>query len=144
MFKRSGTILKLGEDDSIILPKTSDINSTKYEITYDLTADEKSQMPTAIAKVNYTFSGVPIGCAYVFYNALSSQELLDNTVKDTTIYINVKILLLAAVGLLIVISLLGTSITRLLSNKKHSSRSDRIRFNRRKREFRKSRRSHKF
>ncbi|MBE5828717.1 MAG: D-alanyl-D-alanine carboxypeptidase [Butyrivibrio sp.] len=144
VFKRSGTILKLGENDSIILPKTSDIDSTDYEITYDLTANEKSQMPTAIAKVNYTFSGVPIGCGYVHYNALSSPDLLDNPVKDTTIYINVKILLLAAIGLLVVISLLGTSITRLLSNKKHSSRSDRVRYSRRKREFKRSRRSHKF
>ena len=144
VFGRSGTILKLGESDSIILPKTSSIDSTDYEISYDLTAEEKSQMPTAIAKVNYSFSGVPIACAYVFYNAVSGADLLENAVKDTTIYINVKILLLAAAILLIVISLLGTSITRLLSNKKHSSRSDRVRFNRRKREFRKSRRSHKF
>ncbi|MBP3280471.1 MAG: D-alanyl-D-alanine carboxypeptidase, partial [Butyrivibrio sp.] len=144
VFGRSGTILKLGESDSIILPKTSSIDSTDYEISYDLTAEEKSQMPTAIAKVNYSFSDVPIGCAYVFYNAVSGTDLLENAVKDTTIYINVKILLLAAAILLIVISLLGTSITRLLSNKKHSSRSDRVRFNRRKREFRKSRRSHKF
>lgn len=144
VFGRSGTILKLGEDDSIILPKTSTIDSTDYEISYDLTAAEKSQMPTAIAKVNYSFSGVPIGCAYVFYNTVSDADLLENSFKDTTLYINVKILLLAAAILLIVISLLGTSITRLLSGKKHSSRSDRIRFNRRKREFRKSRRSHKF
>ena len=144
VFGRSGTILKLGDNDQIILPKTSNIESTDYEITYDLTEEEKSRMPSAIAKVNYTFSGAPIGCAYVYYNAVTGDDLPEGKASDKTIYINVKILLLAAAVLLIVISVFGSSISRILANKKHSSRSDRVRFNRRKREFMKSRRSHKF
>ncbi len=145
VFGRSGTILKLGGTDSIILPKTSTIDNTDYEISYDLTAEEKSQMPSAIARVNYTFNKTPIGSAYIYYNAVGDTSLLENAVKDKTIYINVKILLLAAVLVLIVISVLGSIFARAFSNKSHSSKSDRIRFNRRKREFRKNRfKSHRF
>ena len=145
VFGRSGTILKLGENDSVILPKTSSIESTDYSISYDLSSEEKSQMPTAIAKVEYSFSGTPIGHAYIYYNSIGSPQLVDNAAKDSTIFINVKLLILIAALIVIVISLLGSFISRLLLNKRHSSRSDRLRFNRRKREFRKNRfKSHKF
>ncbi|WP_243111907.1 D-alanyl-D-alanine carboxypeptidase family protein [Butyrivibrio sp. CB08] len=145
VFGRSGTILKLGENDSIILPKTSSIDNTAYEISYDLSEEERSQMPTAIAKVNYTFSGTPIGSAYVFYNSVGSLDELATAVKDKTLFINVKILLMGAVLLLIVTSILGTIISRIIANKKRPSRYDRVRFNRRKKEFKQSRRnSHKF
>ncbi len=135
VFGRSGTILKLGRTDSIILPKTSSIEDTDYEILYDLTEDEKSQFPTAIARVAYSYSGVPVGNAYVCYSKSSAENSAETVNSNRTIYINVKILVLVAVILVIAFSVLGSVLTRVLSGRTHSSRSDRLRYNRRKKEF---------
>ena len=135
VFGRSGTILKLGRTDSIILPKTSSIEDTDYEILYDLTEDEKSQFPTAIARVAYSYSGVPVGNAYVCYSKSSAGNSTEAVNSNRTIYINVKILVLVAAILVIALSVLGSVLTRVLSGRKLSSRSDRLRYNRRKKEF---------
>ncbi|MBQ7615093.1 MAG: D-alanyl-D-alanine carboxypeptidase [Butyrivibrio sp.] len=135
VFGKSGTILKLNRNDSIILPKTSSINDTDYEISYDLTEEEKSLNPTAIARVSYNFNGAPIGKAYVCYTALASAASDTSAAADKTIFINVKLLILAASLLVVIISLSGTIISRSVSSKKMPSRYDRVRYNRRKKEF---------
>ena len=54
-----------------------------------------------------------------------------------TVYINVKILIIAAVAFVLLLTLIGIIAAGLARNKTHPSRSYRIRFNRRKRESKK-------
>ena len=145
VFGRSGTILSLDTDSHIILPKTSTIEDTAYEISYDLTDEEKSSLPNAIARIKYTFSGADIGQAYVCYSSIADSSTEATTPPPRTIYINVRILIYCAVGFIVLLSLLGIIVTKLFSKRRVSSRSDRKRFNRRKREFRRGKfRSGKF
>ena len=145
VFGRSGTILKLDRNNNIILPKTSTIDDTDYEILYDLSEEEKSLNPTAIARVNYSFSGEPIGSAYVCYSSIPASSNGENLSKSRTVYINVKILIIIALSLLFILALTGSIISRAVNGRKHSSRSDRVRYNRRKREFKSKKfRSDKF
>ncbi|WP_022767950.1 D-alanyl-D-alanine carboxypeptidase family protein [Butyrivibrio sp. NC2007] len=138
VFGRSGTILKLSRNDQIIIPKTSSIEDTDYEILYDLTDEEKSQIPTAIAKVAYTFNGAPIGNAYVCYSPTSKDAVEDTATSDKTIFINVKILLAIAGGILILATIIGSITTLAVSGKKIYTKSDKLRYNRRKREYKKT------
>lgn len=135
VFGKSGTILKLSRNDSIILPKTSTIEDSDYSISYDLSAEEKEQNPSAIARVDYTFSGTPIGKAYVCYSNASTVQPREGLQSSKTIYINVKLLVIIAVSLILIISLTGSIVSRVISGRKLSSRSDRLRYNRRKRDF---------
>ena len=135
IFGRSGTILKLSAADMMILPRTSAIEDTGYEISYDLTESERENNPTAIARVSYTFGGAPIGCAYVCYNKLPPAGEGSLPQGRRTIYLNVKILILILLGFVIVVTIIGSLISRILSNTTITSRSDRIRYNRRKKEF---------
>jgi D-alanyl-D-alanine carboxypeptidase/D-alanyl-D-alanine carboxypeptidase (penicillin-binding protein 5/6) len=135
VFGRSGTILSLNPGDQIILPKTSTIEDTAYTISYDLTDQEKSSIPNALARINYTFSGADIGCAYVCYSSASNATSDENALASRTIYINVKYLITGAVAFILVLTILGIIITRIISHRKISSRSDRKRYNRRKRDF---------
>jgi D-alanyl-D-alanine carboxypeptidase/D-alanyl-D-alanine carboxypeptidase (penicillin-binding protein 5/6) len=139
VFGRSGTILKLSRNDQIIIPKTSSIEDTDYEILYDLTDEEKSQIPTAIAKVAYTFNGAPIGNAYVCYSPTSKDAAEDSASLDKTIFINVKILLVIAGAILILATIIGSITTLAVSGKKMYTKSDKLRYNRRKREYKKTR-----
>ena len=138
VFGRSGTILKLSRNDQIIIPKTSSIEDTDYEILYDLSDEEKSQIPTAIAKVAYTFNGAPIGNAYVCYSPTSKDAVEDTATSDKTIFINVKILLAIAGGILILATIIGSITTLAVSGKKMYTKSDKLRYNRRKREYKKT------
>ena len=138
VFGRSGTILKLSRNDQIIIPKTSSIEDTDYEILYDLTDEEKSQIPTAIAKVAYTFNGAPIGNAYVCYSPTSKDAAEDLASSDKTIFINVKILLAIAGAILILATIIGSITTLAVSGKKMYTKSDKLRYNRRKREYKKT------
>ncbi len=135
VFGKSGTILKLGKADSIILPRTSSIEDTDYEILYDLSEEEKQETPTAIARVAYSFSGTPVGNAYVCYSKASTSQGGEVVQGNRTIYINVKILVLIAAASVVILSILASVITRIVSGRSHSSRSDRLRYNRRKKEF---------
>lgn len=139
VFGRSGTILSLNSSDRIILPKTSGIEDTSYEISYDLTEQEKSSIPNAIARIKYTFSGADIGQAYVCYSPTSKESSEDIGSAPRTIYINVKYLIIIAAAFVLLLTLLGIIITRIASGRKTSSRSDRKRYNRRKREFKRGR-----
>ncbi len=139
VFGRSGTILKLSKNSQIILPKTQSIEDTDYEIQYDLTDLEKSQNPNAIARVAYSFSGSPIGTAYVCYSALSSGKEQPNVAQKGTVFINVKILIAIAVVILILSALIGSFVPSLNpGNKRSSNKSDRMRYKRRRKEFKKS------
>lgn len=137
VFGKSGTILKLSEDSRIILPKTSVIDESQYEITYDLTDREKSAMPTAVAKVNYSYNKVPIGSAYVCYQNTSPGDAPAETETEEALFINVKLLIILAVAICIAATILGGLIGLITSGRRHSSRYDRIRFNRRKKEYKK-------
>ena len=137
VFGRSGTILKLRKNDQIILPKTQSIDDTDYEIQYDLTEAEKSQIPTAIARVAYTFNGAAIGNAYVCYSSVAGRSS-DNSAADKTIFVNVRILIAIAASLLFLATLIGYISTMAVSGKKIYSKSDKVRYNRRKREFKRT------
>lgn len=138
VFGHSGTILKLSRKDYIVIPKTQSIEDTDYEISYDLSEEEKALIPTAIARVGYTFSGEPVGKAYVCYTASPAKDITSESVSgNRTIYINVKILIICAGILVGVISLAGLILSRLFGERSMPARYDRVRYNRRKKEFRK-------
>ena len=138
VFGRSGTILSLDKTDTIILPKTSAMDETTYEISYDITEDEKKAIPTAIARVDYYFSGTPVGSAHVCYSTTNVTASNETPATARTIYVNVKIIFAAAAALVLIISIIGTIASKISIGHRTSSRSDRIRFNRRKKESRRS------
>ena len=137
VFGRSGTILKLSKSDRIIIPKTASIEDTDYEIQYDLTEEEKSQLPTAIARVAYTFNGAPIGNAYVCYSS-APKNVQEDTTQDMTLFINVKILVAIAAAILLLAAMIGSITAVAGSGKNIYSRSDKLRYNRRKKEFKRT------
>lgn len=134
VFGKSGTILHLNNNSSIILPQTATINDTDYNVTYDLTAEDLAKEPHAIAKVLYTYEGIDIGNAYVCYK--SSKTNTDNsTVSAThTTYVNVKYLFAIAGGFVILLTIIGIIATATARNRRYTSKSDRKRFRRRKHE----------
>ena len=138
VFGRSGTILKLGKNDQIIIPKTATIEDADYEIQYDLTDSEKSQLPTAIARVAYSFNGASIGNAYVCYSSAAGSSAADSQVADKTIFINVRILLVIAVAILVLATIIGSITAAAVSGKKMYSKYDKVRYNRRKKEYRRT------
>jgi len=135
VFGKSGTILKLSRNNSVIIPKTSTIEDTDYEISYDLTPEEKELNPRAIARVSYTFGGTAVGNAYVCYSETSSLQQSSGSNNSRTIYLNVKILIIIAAALIGLISLIGYITSLIITGRRTSSRSDRLRYNRRKRDF---------
>ena len=139
VFGRAGTILNLDDSGTVIIPKTSGIEDTDYAIRYDLTEEEKKAYPTAIARIDYSFSGTPIGSAHVCYSAAGTGTSHSSTAQVRTVYVNVKILIAIAAILVVLLSIIGAIASGVSHNKTHSSRSDRIRFNRRKRESKKLR-----
>ncbi|WP_292215000.1 D-alanyl-D-alanine carboxypeptidase family protein [Butyrivibrio sp.] len=145
VFGKSGTILKLDENSTVILPKTSSISDADYEISYDLSDTELADYPSAIAKVNYSYHGVTIGSAMICY---SESSLAANDDSDITavhpIYINVKILFAIAAAIVLIMTIIGATSSKSVRTHKSVSRSDRIRYNRRKREFNKSNKKIKF
>lgn len=138
VFGRSGTILKLGKSDQIIIPKTASIEDTDYEIQYDLTDEEKSLFPAAIARVAYTFSGAPIGNAYVSYSMAPKASLTEIPTAEKTVFVNLRILLAIAAAIFILATIIGSISTVAVSGKKIYSKSDKVRYNRRKREYKKT------
>ncbi|MBR4667163.1 MAG: D-alanyl-D-alanine carboxypeptidase [Butyrivibrio sp.] len=138
VFGRSGTILNIDDDSTLIIPRTAKITDTTYNISYDISDEDKLAHPTAIAKVNYSYNGVPIGEAFICYMGLSGQQSVSEVPQSRTIYINIKILIAFAAIFVVIVSIIGSIVTRIRANNKYSSRNDRIRFNRRKKEFNRS------
>ena len=136
VFGRSGTILSLNKNDYVILPINASVDDTEYEISYDLTAEEKAKTSNALAKVLYKYNGTSIGSALVCYfeDSGSPSELAS---EFHSIYINVKILILCAGVFVVLMTSVASISTRIAANRTFHSRSDRIRYNRRKREFNK-------
>ncbi len=138
VFGHSGTILKLSKKDFIIIPRTQSIEDTDYEISYDMTDEEKTLIPTAIARVSYSYSCEPVGKAYVCYTASPADSSTSESANGSrTIYINVRILIIFAAALVGLISLAGVILSRLFGGKNVPARYDRVRYNRRKKEYRK-------
>ncbi len=137
VFGHSGTILRLSRNDNIIIPKTQTIEDSDYEISYDLTAKEKADNPTAIARVSYSYHGEPVGAAYVCYSAMPATASKGSPSTSRTIYINVKLVLICVGILFLLFAITGAVITRILDGRHHSSRNDRVRYNRRKKEYKK-------
>lgn len=139
VFGRSGTILKLNRGDTIILPKTSTIEDTDYELSYDLTPSEKALLPNAIARVSYNFSGAPIGNTYVCYSSVSGSPSQGSAPLNRTVYINVKVLIAIAFGVIILMTFGGVTFVWITEIKRSApSKNDRMRYNRRKKDFKKS------
>ena len=138
VFGKSGNILSLGNSGSIVLPKTTTIDDTDYEISYELTDEELEGFPTAIAKISYSYNSVPIGYAMLCYTAQTNTE---NNVEatDKTYYIDVRILFIAAFVFVIILTIAGSIIARISQSRRYVSKSDRVRYKRRKREYRKGR-----
>ncbi len=143
VFGKSGNILELDDDNVIILPKTSSINETDYSISYDLNESEKAKYPTGIARIDYTYNGIPVGNAMLCYSS-SSVSTPENSDSEKPVFINVKILFIIAAVFVVIMTIFGSISTKSVHNRKTISRSDRIRYNRRKREFNKSNKSIKF
>ena len=143
VFGKSGNILSLDDTSSIILPKTSSINDTSYAVSYDLTAQEKEAYPTALAKISYTYNKVPVGYAMLCYS-LSKAPSDASLGGMHTIYIDVRILLIIAVAIIILLTIFGSVGSRAFHHRTFSSRSDKIRYRRRKREFKRGRLKNKF
>ena len=137
VFGTSGTILNIRGSDSIILPKTADIDDTDYGISYDLSEKEKSATPNAVAKVTYSYNTAPIGETLICYSSVTKAALTEAATATRTVYINVKLLILAAFGLIILTTLTSIIISQIIYSQTHAKRSDRIRYNRRKKESKK-------
>ncbi len=137
VFGKSGNILSLSTDSSIIIPKTATIADTDYEVSYEISDKDISINPAAIAKINYTYSDVPVGSALLCYSTQSHSNEISESSQTRTYYINVKIMLLIAIIFALIITIAGSIISRILHNRKYTNRSDRIRYNRRKREYKK-------
>ncbi len=135
VFGKSGTILKLDRDSRIIIPKTSSVKDTGYEFAYDLSEEEKSKHPDAIARVDYNFHGVPVGKAYICYNKVAATKGNDAPASNRTMYVNVIHLFILALTVLVLFTILGLIISAITDHRRPSSRSDRIRYNRRRKEF---------
>ncbi len=138
VFGRSGTILDIDVDSFVIIPRTSGINDTDYSISYDLTEKELADHPTAIAKVNYDFHSVPIGESFICYLGQNGSQQDTVVSHSRTIYINVKIIILIISIILVIVAIIGSIYTRVRVSRKYSSKSDRVRYNRRKKEYRRS------
>ncbi len=139
VFGKSGNILSLSTDSNIVLPKTSTIDETSYEVSYELSDKELSLYPAAIAKIIYTYNDVQIGSAMICYSLQSNSDDTTGNDQVKTYYINVKVLFVIAVMIVLLITIVGSIISRANQNRRYSSRSDRIRYNRRKREYKKGR-----
>ncbi len=134
VFGKSGTILSIDDSSAIILPKTARIADSDYSISYDITDSDTDIAPTAIARVNYTFNGVPIGQALICYASQNPLSSADNSPVNRTIYINVKIIIIAAAAIVLLFTIIGCIATRASLNRRYTSKSDRIRYKRRKKE----------
>ena len=136
VFGKSGTILKLNGSDCIILPKTAKIEDTEYTVSYDLTDEDKKEDPSAVAKIQYTYHSAPIGKALVSYSGQKSADSGEGHLAKP-IFINVKILFIIAAAIVLISVISDSMSTKAISNRKFASKSDRIRYKRRKREFKK-------
>ncbi len=134
VFGSSGTILNIRKNDKIILPKTSDIKDTTYEISYDLTDAQKAEAPYALAKVSYSFNNAPVGEALICYFGKTKAASTEAAVATRTIYINIKLVIIAAFALILLATIIQLIISQIIYNHTHARRNDRIRFNRRKKE----------
>ena len=136
VFGKSGTILKLDNTSTLILPRSSVIDDTSYSFDYDLSQDEKNERPDALARVDYTFGGEPIGKAYICYNKADTAASAQTQHLSRTVYINVFYLFIAAAVLIILFTVFGLVLSFALSGRSRPTRGDRIRYNRRQKEFR--------
>lgn len=137
VFGKSGAILSLDENSTIIIPKTSSIEDTTYTVSYDLTQNDLAVNPNALAKVIYTFNDVPIGNALLCYEGSSSDGSKGGSSHTHTTYINVKYLFVFAVVFVLLTTLICSVITRVHFSHKYTSKSDRMRYRRRKKEYKK-------
>jgi D-alanyl-D-alanine carboxypeptidase/D-alanyl-D-alanine carboxypeptidase (penicillin-binding protein 5/6) len=137
VFGKSGAILSLDENSTIIIPKTSSIEDTTYTVSYDLTQNDLAVNPNALAKVIYTFNEVPIGNALLCYEGSSSDGSRGGSSHTHTTYINVKYLFVFAVVFVLLTTLICSVITRVHFSHKYTSKSDRMRYRRRKKEYKK-------
>ena len=137
VFGRSGTILSLSKSSTIIIPKTSSINDTDYSVSYDLTEDDLSSSPSAIAKISYTYNGVPIGTALLCYAAQRDNGNFGGSAHTHTTYINVYYIFISAAAFVVLMTIISTVSARVSLNRRYTSKSDRLRYKRRKREYKK-------
>ncbi|WP_242838213.1 D-alanyl-D-alanine carboxypeptidase family protein [Butyrivibrio proteoclasticus] len=137
VFGRSGTILSLSKSSTIIIPKTSSINDTDYSVSYDLTEDDLSSSPNAIAKISYTYNGVPIGTALLCYAAQRGNGNFGGSAHTHTTYINVYYIFISAAAFVVLMTIISTVSARVSLNRRYTSKSDRLRYKRRKREYKK-------
>ncbi len=139
VFGQSGTILRISKDDNIIIPKTQTIEDTDIEMSYDLTQEEMANIPSAIARVDYTYHSEPVGKAYVCYLPLSGKGKDDEPSSNRTVYINIKLVVIIVGIVLVIFCFIIDAVSRALAGRGHSSRYDRLRYGRRKKEFKKGR-----
>ena len=137
VFGRSGTILSLSKSSTIMIPKTSSINDTDYSVSYDLTEADLSSSPSAIAKISYTYNGVPIGSALLCYAAQRGNGNFGGSAHTHTTYINVYYIFISAAAFVVLMSIISTISARISLNRRYTSKSDRLRYKRRKREYKK-------
>ncbi len=135
VFGKSGSILKLNDSDTIILPKTAGISSTQYSVSFDITDREKTSQPNAIAKISYTYNGAEIGSALLCYAGSRGTDSGNGSAHTHTTYINVYYIFAFAVAFVILVTIIVGIATRIAANRRYTSKSDRLRYRRRKKEF---------
>lgn len=137
VFGKSGAILSLDKNSSIIIPKTASIDDTEYTVSYELTDDDLLDNANALAKITYTYNGVFVGSTLLCYEGNSTGESGGGSSHTHTTYINVKILFLLAALFVVFSTIICTIVSRIGHHHKYTSKSDRKRYRRRKKEYKK-------
>lgn len=138
VFGKSGSILSLTDGSQLVIPKGSDISATDYSFSYDLSEEDLEKAPTAMARVSYTFNGTDVGYAYLCSSSQKTASAASAPSGTHTTYINVKYLFAGAGIFVIVVTLIVSIISGIISSRKYTSKSDRTRFNRRKKEYKRN------
>lgn len=129
LFGASETLISLENDKYVILPDTADFDSVTSRLSY---VNEKNSDSNVIAKIEYTYNDTYVGeCDVIFTsneaeNFSFSSEAPDsiNSKKDSSavnepedsgrvVYINIKILIFAVIGLALIIIIISWVISLL-------------------------------
>ena len=108
IFGNSQPILQLNPEDCVILPKTTQFNALKSDLSY--TSEKTAEHAGQVASIHYSFNGVPLGTAsidlatgdkkgYSFVSIDSEAEAAKRKLP-TVIFINVLKILLWIVGII--------------------------------------------
>lgn len=154
IFGSSQPILQLNPDDCVILPKTTQFTALDSDLTYATeAAAQNSQQTKQVARINYSYRGIPLGTASVnlasnekkgyTFVSIDEEEEAAKRKLPTVIFINVLKVLLWIVGIIAILFLLVSLIRayRLYERRHPNTRRNWKRARRRQRNYAQSRNS---